>query len=348
MIRMDNNIVLNGLDFINSFQDEGPLIFDIVIFSGFEQQKNLFGLEEFNLHEFCNTMGYQHRNLTKEHPNPKWANTNKGVDMPFTNIFENALWRMYTENLIFSKKVEDKSQGMTGVKLKSYKLIDELGKYSYQKKNMYKYEYTLDPILKDHMNTFFSDIDIESIKKLRKPRAVFLYLTLLSLRDQFLDNVIDKVTPYFNFLVEQAQINASKDAKKKYALTTKLEIIKERSSLKFDYEFYNLKGKYDYGVNIYFPKEENLKDKQKKLINSAFNDALINNLIVLFREKYQQRGKLNQDRFNKWIVSPNYDKEEKINCYLATSMLVKRISSEDAKKFCYNEAMRFFQIRKEV
>ena len=62
LIRFDKNLASNGLDFSNSYGDDGQLIFDLLFYITLTYQTNLFGYGKFIPAEFCEAMGYNRLN----------------------------------------------------------------------------------------------------------------------------------------------------------------------------------------------------------------------------------------------------------------------------------------------
>src|ERR1035437_4389581 len=164
LIRFDKNLASNGLDFANSYQEDGQLIFDLLFYIALTYQKDLFNFGKIIPNDFADAMGYNRYNLLKKHPKPAHIFKNKKLqkdfekmekeknynqklsngEYPLYTVLDNALFRAGKENLIFSYEVKnfankEKAQGMTFIPL----LSDVKKHYSEKNNNKIYYTYKL-------------------------------------------------------------------------------------------------------------------------------------------------------------------------------------------------------------
>lgn len=351
---MDKNIIKHGLDFVKNYGDNSSLALDIVLFSSLKYQKNLFDFEDLDPVEFANTMGYGVNHLYEnikykslKDPNvPLCLKSNDPlIKNSFVNVIGDMLYRMSVEPMIFSEKVYDKSTGEDYIEVNAYQLIRKLRRHNHKRKDKFIYSFIFNETLRLHMNMFFSQLDIESLKRLRKPNAAFLYLKLVELQDLYYSGKTKRITPNFDYLCDQAQIKIKRPSDKKVKLGYKLDLIKERSNLDFDKNFFKLNGKYNYGVEIFFNSNRTVEQK-KEVLSGAFKSALYDNLKIIFKELYKIDAKENKNKFQQWIKDPRYDIAHKENCYIVTYSQIKKISPQQADKFTGSQRKVFFGIER--
>lgn len=347
---MDKNIINRGLDFVKNYGKDSSLALDIVLFSSLKYQKNLFDFEDLDPVEFANTMGYHVTHLYEpvkygslKDPNaPLCLKSNDPlIKHSFINVIGDMLYRMSTEPMVFSKKVCDKSTGDDYIEVEAYQLIRKLRRHNYKRKDKFIYSFIFNETLRLHMNMFFSQLDIESLKNLRRPKAAFLYMKLVELQDLHYSGKTEKIVPNFNYLCDQAQINIKYIPDRKKRLCYKLDLVKERSNLDFDKKFFRLNGKYDYGVEIIFNSKRNPEEKNK-ILSEAFESALYDNLKIIFKELYNIGAKENINKFQQWIKDPRYDYGHKENCYIATYSQIKNIDIRSAEVYTRMDRRIFF------
>lgn len=347
LIRMDNNILLNGLDFVKMYGTESSLIFDIVLYNARNYQKNLFAFQEFDIDHFAEKFNYSKSNLLRKHPAPFWDSSEistQGIEK-FTSVIDDSLLRMYLKPLVFSNVVYDMTTGTKTIKLEKYELIKNLEKHINKRKDSYKYTFQIDPFFKKHMNWFYTDMDINSAINLRKSKSVFLYLKFLSLRKMYFDGVINEVTPSFDELCRLAQLEVKNLSDLKKRLKTKMSIIQERTNLNFKTEFYKKSGKYNFGVKLHF---EDAPETNYESIKQACLDEVIDTLIEIYKELYKVEGKLDMHEFKVWLNNPELNLELKLNTYFSVLSNIKKLKIEDVTRHERTNAMKLFKAYKGI
>jgi hypothetical protein len=354
IIRIDKNIAKQGIDFINTYGQEGQMIFDIVMYIANSFQNNLFNYGVFDINDFAEQLGYTVSNLKRKHPKPFQNVKMRDLDNPemnFESIIENALYKAAKINLEFSRNVKDYTNNEEIKEIEFYQLIKTLRKHrSMKRKDVFYYTFEVSDIFTFHLSKYFTLSDISSLKALRKKNGVFLYFYLKTIQEAQRINKEDKInaTPAFDILCEKAEINMSRPRDAKQKLIQKLDFIKEHTDLNFTYMFYNKNGKYKYGIKIAFlDNAKFLHDPVERKIASettkkAMEDMIMFNLIKIYRERYQNLGRLNQGKFSEWFMSDK-DKEEKFQSYFETVAIIKNTDLETTKRHHATAAREFFK-----
>lgn len=344
LVRFDNNIIHHGVDLISLYQDDSSYVLDILLFNAYKYQENLFGFEELNPDEFAEIMKYHKNNLLMKHKNPACLKSNDPVIRKnFTNVIENALYRMDSETLTFSKKAYDKRRDSDVIEVKAYQLVKNLKKHKFRRKDKFIYTYNFNEMFREHMNYFFTPVCLESLKRLRQLKATFLYLTLVNLQDIYFNNPNEKIVLNMDYLCNQSQINIKKDTDKKQKLKYKLRQVQERTELDFDFKEVNINGHYNYGFEINYLSKYNV-EKDQTILKEAFHTALVQNLKHLFYELHKIYANDNQEKFRLWLKDGKYDAENKFFCYITTYSDIKKIPTKDALRYCRDDANKYFNI----
>lgn len=339
IIRMDKNIVKQGLDLVRTYKEDSSMILDIMLYNAHMQQKNLFNLGTLDPYDFAEKLGYKTPNILMKHSNPLQPTMVDVENLPsekiFHNVLENALYKMAKINLEFSRPVQSKTKEEYGIELEFYQLLTGLKKHiSTKRKDRFYYTYQISETYRQHLNRFFAQVDMESLKALRKPKATFLYLTLINLREA------KKKTPYFDYLCKQAGINITDTTQRKRKLKKKLDLIRSVSDLNFDYKFNCRSGKYKYGIEINF-KDSDIIDNNKEAVRKAFLNELGKYLLKSFKKKYDLQGYVKVGVFKEWLYSDSdfkfkresYMKLCKEICFPQKEMNVSVIVKEAEKFF---------------
>lgn len=351
LTRIDKNIAQFGVDFIDTYGKQGQLIFDIMLFiaNSYQDQKNLFGYGELDVHKFAKTLDYTRQNLQRKETDlyDEKAQTDKDLQLCFTSVLENALYKSTVLNLSFSDKVYDFSIREKSKTITAYQLLTSFTKHvSPVRKDAYYYTFNVSDVFTFHLSKYFLLGNLDYSKELRDKSCLFLYLWLIIIEDSL--RCDSKTTGEANFDVtcKKAQIGYTRSAKKKFALNEKLKFIKEHTNLNFSWRFFNKSGKYSYGLELIFP--DNIKfltpeEKTKHALVSkqALLDAVSQNVIKYYREIHQPLGRLNQDNFKTWYNN-KANLEAKLNIYYKTYSSIKNTSYDQAKAICYKNAKQFF------
>jgi hypothetical protein len=353
VIRIDKNIAKQGIDFINTYGQEGQMIFDIVIYIANSFQNNLFNYGEFNIKDFADKLGYSVSNLKRKHPKPfqnlKLRDSDNS-EMNFDNIIENALYKAAKINLEFSRNVRDYTNNEEIKEIEFYQLINKLRKHkSLKRKDIFYYTFEVSDIFTFHLSKYFTLSDIKSLKTLRKKNGVFLYFYLKTIQEAQRINPENKIdaTPLFDTLCEKAEINVSRPRDAKQILIGKLDFIRNSTDLNFTYSFFNKNGKYKYGVKIsFYDNEKYLNSASQRAIatetaQKAINDMIMYNLVQEYRTRYQNMGRLNKKKFSEWFSSKN-DKEIKYDHYFNTIAKIKNKDLSIIKRHHMSNAHTFF------
>lgn len=343
IIRMDKNIAKRAVDFVKTYGKDSSMILDIMLYNAHQQQKNIFDFGALEPYDFAKKLGRDTKNILKNLDNPYHAQKENVEGLKphqiFSNEIENALYKMNKLKLSFSEVVKDYTNNEEIIEVNDYELIKGLRKHvSLKRKDKFYYTYTVGEIFKTHNNKFFTQVDLASLPKLRKPQATFLYLTLIDQKDIAGE---DEATPYFNYLCRQANINIANHSDRKQKLKKKLNLIKNVTELDFNFEFTNEHGKHNFGIYILFNKSS-ITDDKKISVHKAFQNALDEELLELFKRRIDNaKKKLSEKEFNSWKYSES-DFSSKRELYEKVRIDIYRANPEKIKHLIDQEANRYF------
>ena len=336
LVRFDKNLASNGLDFSNSYGDDGQLIFDLLFYITLTYQRDLFGYGKLIPANFCEAMGYNRLNLLKKHPKPaqiaqstqlkkelakmeKEGNYNKKMsngEFPFYTVLDNAFYRAGKENLKFSYDVKNYLSKENIQAMKFLPLLSDVNKHYTENKNKIYYTYKLSTTIEAHLSKYFMLASADAVKQLRQQNSVYLYFFLKNLQQNLRIEGNKIGTPYFDLLCRIAEIHiaAPKDRKKK--LIKKLNDLREKTDLKFDFRFVKGKGRFEYNIEIEFHANAKAISKEEKheILSAAFEDNYLHGIKNYFLENIHSKTSL---KWKDWKSNNKYNLKEKVEIFLA-------------------------------
>lgn len=347
--RIDRNVVDNILD-LRQFGEDAKLIIQILLYFAVKEQRDqsLFELGTFDVSEFCSMMGLKRENLMVRHPHPRHLerlkssrqlasyieHQEKDPTNPtyriFDSVLENALYRLFTENLTFTRKAQVYKVGDEETTIMPLDRIIFLQKLSFRTirsksgQTKYAYDYKLNDDFRNNLSLYFSKINLQHYIALRKANIEDLYIYLRNLRDTLAASGKNSAQVAFDYICEIANINMSTPADKKKWLIKKFKTLREKIMMNVELRFCIPSGKrwrWEYGVEIVFPAEElqiiapaRKEDREDILLTNFLQE-----ITYLIKEKYPMRKPKSKDFTDDIIayLQKDMDLDEKAQAYIA-------------------------------
>lgn len=329
LIRFDRMLAFNSADFIDTFEEDGQTIFDIMVFIAFTYQHNLFNFGKFTISDFCKVMHYQKSNLIARHKEPLYVKKNKHLakqiegilksgnykttvdnngkkELIYYTVFDNALYKAAKENLELTH-VNNKNNALS-VTTNFYKLFDSIEK-RYDKKGQVLYTYKVSSDFENNISKLFFNIDLTDYVNLPKSLKP-LYLLMKTLKDGQLSETNSIVSANFDLLCRAAGINSGEIKDKNKRLKVKLSKINKSTDLKFNI----LNGPYDLAYK--FKYHEDIK-KLKQIGKSSVEKAAYDRTLIDLRRYYRDYvGKQSSVGQKEWIADLNASRDLKIKTFV--------------------------------
>lgn len=347
-IRIDKNIAMSGADLLRTYKNHATMVLDVLLYNARVQQRNLWDMEYLDVHDFAKKQGYKANHLLEQVENPFQAEDEKNLDNlktheKFTNVIGNTLWLMNTKPLKFKKSRKDYTDNEFVTEIESYLLLEKLGKHtSMKRKDQFYYSYTVDETFKRHINRFFTQIDPEMIASLRKSNTAFLYLNLITLRDNVL-RTGEEATPVFDELVELCGINIARPSDQKFKLQQKFDIINNKTDLKFTSRFVRNNGRFKYGLVLEFEANQKLPAKSEVLSEAVLNHVDLM-LIDFYKKQYCSKRNFSMNDFKEWYFDADRDFDIKISTYSKAHHLIRKTATlEISERHTMKDARKHFR-----
>lgn len=323
IIRFDRYLATNISSF-SQFGNDGQLMLAIVIYIAYSyQEKDLFGFGGIDLTDFSKQFNYDKSNLFKKHQSPAYLMREPNGDKVFyTTIIGNALYRLWTEKLILSsprknvggvEDFEDKAVNMLNGLTVSHGLT-RTGKTSVI--------YEADKGFIASLNKAFTLIDVNLVPRLRKPNLDYVYFYLQQLKDVVFSQGEVVATPTFSKLCDLCRIAINKDDPKhaKKYLLAKLKKLSTESDLNFDVVFFNLTGRWDYGVSIIFNEIDLTRYKviRNSMLKDSFDNYYIKQLAIVYAVHFKLKDAIDEIAFHKWCDNNKRDLDLKKKLFIAS------------------------------
>lgn len=372
-VRFDKLFSEYGFNF-NDFGNDGQLMFDLVVYFASQHQNNFFGFGKLNVDDFCKTMKYNKTNLLRAHENPyqfqlksdkkaaferlnQKTTIANGKDAAnknefFYTVLDNALYRLYQSKISFGDEnsqyiAHNKKEILKKVSLQGgVVVIEELSKFYVESKtanngiNKVLYSFRLNPIFLENLTTFYLNINIDSIAKLRQSNSVFLYTYLKNLETIIrAQGKSYSDTTSFDELVNKAEIGlkSQKDedgkgmspSDKKKILRNKILNIFKVSDLKGEITFVKRANSKD---NFKFQPVITFTGDYAKKGDSSYNDSILHAATTRFLHKLKDHfinigGSETNGPFSDWYISA-YESKVGDQRYTELRTMAKFVYSE--------------------
>lgn len=298
--RLDRAIADNLADIRSSFDDDATLVLDFIIFISRQMKTDLFGYTRFTLKDFCKVTGRRRQELAMKHS--RFSNKNAPVIEGFTfeTVFDYALLRMMSHNLIFSSVYKD-TNGDRIVHLESIRLLSDV-KITIAKSKSHAKIYDV-KISHELLNGFirrYYSIDIEAYrlagltKGKERRQALVVYLSIL--RHTLRSKGLCETTVSVDAMANRAGIYGKTTFHRKEALQNSLNHLRDKAKFPFAYSFVE-SGNTKYNVKLHFQEDNSGKILSKEHV---FFFALITELKAFF--EYTRKSN-DIDSFQNWLNS---------------------------------------------
>ena len=342
LIRFDKNLAYRGIDFSNSFGEDGHLIFDVMVYIAYTYQFNLFKYGELDPAQFAKVMGYDRRNLLKHHSSPaqmrdskhlqkhylqlkqdgsysKSLNKNNDETLLMYSVLDNAIYRAGKEKLHFTSNVRDFSGKSGYSEINFLSLLDQVTKHYKMvgKKMKIFYSFKVSPVFEIHLSRFFMMADKNVIVKLRKGNAVWLYVYLKNLRDHLASKNEYVATPNFEMLCQYSLIESKEPRERKRHLKHKLDVVFSKSDIGGHYEFVKgASGRFNYNIEIHFDKVALTlaKSNDYAVLFKAFEDRFLHELKGYYLTNIKPKHK--DLKFKIWHFDNKQDLNFKLDLFV--------------------------------
>ena len=240
---------------------------------------------------------------------------NYNGNVHWDTVIANAIYRASTEKFKFRFEIDDKdvySEAVGGLELMRAAIKHD---YKESKKETF-FTFYINRDFEQNLNKYFVTTNIDHIKKLKKPKLIYLYDYVLYLRKVAKGIKKDHITSEIKLLSEMAEINAANIRSIKHKLIEKFKNMTTLTGLDASLEWVvgSPKSKFAYKPVIVF---HDLSDV-KGIITKAFEDRLQHELIEFYRDKYRDKNWNNyseQNSFLRWMKNSDYDIKQKYSIF---------------------------------
>ena len=302
-----------------AFDENAPLVTDILIYLAQGQKADLFNNIRFSLEDFAKTMNYNASNLRRTEMEFTKKNMPELKGHIYDGVFEYALFKMGKTNVMF----EDQYKGMYRATFEQ--LIQEISVHNTEKANSKRiYEIKPSDFL---LNTLFKEFFILNIedyvmagtlnKNNRKTIGAGrnLYMFLIRGLHHAYYHFKNGEEPIFDTDIDTLSEVCGLDLKtepkfRKKSIIKILEKFKGLKHLKFEYSFFSkTSSRFDYSVRMVYS-IENMKSYENEL-ETRFLNVLFQTLQNKYRQLYPKLVDV-KESFARWVVNEKFDLEAKI------------------------------------
>lgn len=352
--RVDKNVITNILDF-RKFAEDADLMKMLLFYFAYKKQNRLYDFGTLDIEEFSKLFRIQRENLVALHPNPKhiaelqtsrqlstWNEKLKEDPKNlkyrfFDSYIENALYRLYTENLVFSgttkQYISNDGSINTEYPLERIVFLSSLkARHIKTKRGQTKivYDYTLNESFLKNLGLYFAQVNLNHINHLRKGNAEDLYLYLSELKNTLTaKNETYTDTVSFEFLCDLANIQVEENKDRKKKLIKKFALLNEKIGFPVKLSFITTPGhRWAYQPVITFTEMKsnanaNHKTELIQQREEIFLNNFLHNLTELIKTHFPEHTQ-GEEGFQQCIIDfCRLDKmsEEKVNAYLKAQEL---------------------------
>jgi len=231
-------------------------------------------------------------------------------------VIANAIYRASTEKFKFRFEIDDSteiySEAVGGLELMRAAVKSD---YKDNKQETF-FTFYINREFEQNLNRYFVTTNIDHVKKLKKPKLLYLYDYVLYLRKVAKGLKKDHIDCEIKLLSEIAEINFANIRSIKHKLSEKFKNMNALSGLNVSLEWAvaSPKSKYAYKPIIVF---HDLSDT-KGILTKAFADKLQHELIEYYRDKYRDKNWTNfteHSSFLRWFKNPEYDLKNKYSLF---------------------------------
>ena len=337
---------INAIDRV--FDEEAPIIRDIIVFAARTKMRNLWGEITFTIDDFCKEFNHNRTNLQRTLK--KFENTAEknlpiipGDTHVWDGLFEHSLYRAMKENIIISRKRKDRDE------IESFQIIEQLTVHYKNKGISGKRErriYTVkvsDKLLQNLINEYFlfdyNDYRGLSSSKLSNVggyRNFYLYMARMIATMKYENKQKQQEPNDLKYLISVddmcniLNINyAEPRDRKKHVKKTLDYLAANLKNTPFTWEFTKQQKRFPYFISFNFP-NETLAFFDERL-KSVFISSLIselkweyirkNNPGIVGLDLVKKMKTISKDDFLKWFFLPD-NREEKDRCFKETYVKV--------------------------
>jgi len=231
-------------------------------------------------------------------------------------VIANAIYRASTEKFKFRFEIDDNrdiyAEAVGGLELMRAAVKND---YKDNKQETF-FTFYINREFEQNLNKYFVTTNIEHVKKLKKPKLIYLYDYVLYLRKVAKGSKKDHIASEIKLLSEMAEINFANIRSIKHKLTEKFKSMTALSGLNASLEWVvaGPKSKYAYKPVIVF---HDLSDT-KGILTKAFEDKLQHELIEYYRDRYRDKNWTNfseHQSYIRWFKSQDYDLKQKYSIF---------------------------------
>lgn len=259
--RVDKN-VLSKLVYFRQFKDDAVLMKNVLFFLAYKRQTSLLNEITFDIDEISEVLGIARPNLAQRHPNPTHLQhltsikrlsefEPKNVVSPgfedyriFDSQLENALYRLYSENLVYQapakyySRYNEKGELIEEVKEIGVERIIFLERFKvrYIKSKSGQVKIAYDIILNNNfvqnLNFFYTPFNIKQFFDLRQSKIDDLYAFLTNLQPALAyrqTNTTNEIT--FQYLCDLSNCGCTNAKENKKILNSKFAQLVEATDL---------------------------------------------------------------------------------------------------------------------
>ena len=157
---------------------------------------------------------------------------------------------------------------------------------------------------------------VDAVKQLRQKNSVYLYFFLKNLQQNLRIEGNKVGTPYFDLLCRIAEIHIAEPKDRKKKLIKKLNDLREKTDLKYDFRFVKGKGsRFEYDIEIEFHANVKALGKEEKheILSTAFEDNYLHGIKNFFLENIHNKTNL---KWKDWKSNNKHNLKDKVEIFL--------------------------------
>lgn len=325
VIRVDKNLGFNSLNWVEVYEKDAALCFDIILYLSNNSQRDIFNYGTIDLNHFCKTMGYQKTNLQKvaETPAQKELENKNLTDTlerskKFITVFENALYKLGRYTIPFESLTLDREKNEHVYKTNFIQIIKEMNIHIVNPNKAFSkiyYTYTTSEEFDFNLCRYFFFTDLNMVKELREKNLLLLYFYLKNIENghhtQFIERDFAKLCSFAGVKVNYDNIKYTK----KNLQTRKLEVL--RKYVEFEYKAVRISGNWKYGYAFTFnANKEYKKEDDLHVIRKSAADYINVKLLQFYKKRYKV-SEVDTKTYNAWFFDKEKDGPEKAEIFFA-------------------------------
>lgn len=337
IVRMDKNISYHYTYLRKYSQDDGKLMFMLLVYFAKLHQQDLFGNGSLDPVAFCKEHQLSPQNyIWAKHPNPRQLTDYsrehlEKLGMPiFDTVFENSLYCLYSDIFQFPKGkfyLTKHAKYQNGETIDSIQFITSLTKRTVKVgktlKKMYIYE--LSEKFISNLSFLFFNINTNSFTISSKKNNDGLYFYITNLVNEMRGKNVSQTQLEFDEIKDKLNINSDEARYVKKKIKKAFDDLKELEDLRdIDFQWFRLPNhRFEYGIILILTGGA-IVAKNKSIAENSWKEVKTDMLKYLlfsaYKRRYPEQAFLPmveiRENYTRWLKNPVLDADSKRTAYV--------------------------------